>query len=319
MQSQERIIVPRAVLHGLLTAIHIHFDHPSHHKMKLLFTRYFFALDLEKGLTCVVDACHHCTSMKSFPSHLHPQSTEPLPDKVGVHFAADVMRRFRQCILVIREVVSSFTMSCITESERYEHLHEALFVLTSGVRSLGDGGIVIRVDGAPGFITLAKDPILISNSITLEIGNVKNVNKNPVAEQAIKELGLECLNLHPEGGPVSKITLARATARLNSRIRQIGLSAQEIMTQRDQITGSQLPIDDQQAIIQKHILVARTKNHPLSAKFKACDAKPTPMPNFTIGQLVYLKNERDKTKPRDKYIITNISDNNCVLRKFTKN
>ena len=77
--------------------------------------------------------------------------------------------------------------------------------------------------------------------IHLELGNVKNVNKNPVAENAIRELGLECLNINPEGGPLSIATLAMATANLNARIRGGGLSAREVWTQRDQITGKQLP------------------------------------------------------------------------------
>ena len=73
---------------------------------------------------------------------------------------------------------------------------------------------------------------------------VKNPNKNPVAERAIEELGLELLNLSPEGGPVSDVTLALATANTNSRIRRDGLSVREVWTQRDQLTGEQLPIDE---------------------------------------------------------------------------
>jgi hypothetical protein len=62
------------------------------------------------------------------------------------------------------------------------------------------------VDPAPGFSALTNDKILISSGIHLEVGRPKNPNKNPVAEHAIGELGTELLNLHPEGGPVSKVT-----------------------------------------------------------------------------------------------------------------
>ena len=62
--------------------------------------------------------------------------------------------------------------------------------------------------------------------------NVKNVNKNLVAVKAIKELGAELLWLSTDGGPISKVILALATATLNSRIRRNGLSAREILTQR---------------------------------------------------------------------------------------
>ena len=86
--------------------------------------------------------------------------------------------------------------------------------------------MTVRVDPAPGVCALATDPILLSHGVTLEIGRVKNPNKNPVSERAIEELGLELLNLSPEGGP--DVTLALATANTNSRIRPVGLSAQEV-------------------------------------------------------------------------------------------
>ena len=66
----------------------------------------------------------------------------------------------------------------------------------------------------------------------MEIGRFKNPNKNPVAERAIEELGLELLNLSPEGGPVSDVTLALATANTNFRIQRDGLSAWEVWNQR---------------------------------------------------------------------------------------
>ena len=106
-----------------------------------------------------------------------------------------------------------------------------------------------HVDPAPGFCALSSDPIPLSHRITLDIGRVKNPNKNPVTERAIDELGLQLLNSSPEGGPVSNATLALATANINSYIQHDGLSAHEIWTQRDQLTGEQLPIVDRQLIL----------------------------------------------------------------------
>ena len=59
--------------------------------------------------------------------------------------------------------------------------------------------------------------------MTLDIGRVKNVNKNPVAEKAITELEEEILRHTPNGGPISTLTLVVATSRLNSRLRSNGL------------------------------------------------------------------------------------------------
>jgi hypothetical protein len=43
--SNERIVVPRQILDGLLTALHIKLDHPSCHQLKLAVRRHFYALD----------------------------------------------------------------------------------------------------------------------------------------------------------------------------------------------------------------------------------------------------------------------------------
>ena len=150
----------------------------------------------------------------------------------------------------------------------------------------------------------------------MEIGRVKNPNKNPVAERAIEELGLELLNLSPEGGPVSDVTLALARANTNSRIRRDGLSAREVWTQREQLTGEQLPIVDRQLILSQNY--SRQQNHASSAKFKSRGRTNLPSASISVGDLVFLKGDRDKLKAREKYRVVSIrEDLSCELRKFT--
>ena len=313
---RERLVVPRSVLEGLLTALHIRFSHPSKYQMKRLFSRYFFALDVDKAVDLVSSSCHICESVKSIPKHFQPQSSEDAPQSIGISFAADVARRHRQLILVLRETVSSYTLTTLIKSEKHEDLRNGLIVLCSQLRSLHDGGVTVRVDPAPGFCALATDPILLSHGITLEIGRVKNPNKNPVAERAIEELGLELLNLSPEGGPVSDVTLALATANTNSRIRRDGLSAQEVWTQRDQLTGEQLPIVDRQLILSQNY--SRQQNHAPSAKSKARGRTNLPTVAVSVGDLVFLKGDRDKLKAREKYLVVGVrEDLSCTLRKFS--
>ena len=64
----------------------------------------------------------------------------------------------------------------------------------------------------------------------MEFGRVKNVNKNPVAEQAIEELRHELLCQDPIGGATTPLTLSIAVAHLNSRIRLRGLSLRKMWT-----------------------------------------------------------------------------------------
>ena len=148
------------------------------------------------------------------------------------------------------------------------------------------------------------------------MGTSKTRTKNPVAERAIQELGLECLHLSPEGGPLSKLTLALATSNMNSRLRNDGLAAIEVWTQRDQISGDQLPIDDREYIKKQHI--SRLENHTPSAVSKSRGrVKATPSP-LKVGDLVYLHTDGSKTQARPKYLITHISGNACKVRKFTQ-
>ena len=83
---RERIVVPRAVLHGSITAIHLRFNHPSPHQLKLLVSRYFYAFDVDNALKVVSTSCHHCLSLKALSPHLLAQSTGPPPDKIGLSF-----------------------------------------------------------------------------------------------------------------------------------------------------------------------------------------------------------------------------------------
>ena len=137
---RERPVVPRSVLDGLLTALHIRFSHPSKYQMKRLFSRYFFALDVDKAIDLVSSSCHTCESVKSIPKQFQPQSSVEAPSSIGISFAADVSRRHRPLILVVRETVSSYTLTALIQSEKHEDLRNALIVLCSQLRSLHDGG-----------------------------------------------------------------------------------------------------------------------------------------------------------------------------------
>ena len=94
------------------------------------------------------------------------------------------------------------------------------------------------------------------------------------------------------------------------------MSAHEMWTQRDQITGAQLPMKDRELIISQHI--ARKKNHPASQKSKAAGKPPHPIPKIDVGTLVYLYNDRSKLTARNRYIVIRIEGQWATLRKFTE-
>ena len=205
------------------------------------------------------------------------------------------MRRAGQCILILRETVSSYAVTRLIDNLQHQTFRDAILSLVTEMRSCCRS-VEVRFDNASGLKAVESDSVLKSHDIILVFGETKNVNKNPVAEYAVKELGLECLHICPEGGPVTTVTLALATANMNSRIRYHGLSAKEVWTQHDQVTGDQLALDDRQIILKQH-----------------CER------SLKVGDLVYIVSDGDKTKAREKYLVTDLcSDNMCLVRKFKK-
>ena len=215
----------------------------------------------------------------------------------------------------MREIVSSYTIASIIERERQEHLRDAILILCSELKSLCVGGETIRVDPAPGFSFLFFLSFFHSG-IHLEVGRSKNPNKNPVAERAVAEVEAELLKLRSEGGPETPFLLAHNVAHRNSRIRRDGLSAREIWTQRDQVTGDPLPIVDRVVMLSQNAVRKRTTYPALNQRLLA---------NFLLLRLpsalvisFFLKYDKDKTKANEKYLVTAIDNSKmCHLQKFT--
>lgn len=313
--SRELIIVPQNILAGLVTAIHVNMDHPSAHQLKQIFDRKFYALNATQCIKDVTENCHICASLKSVPKHLVKQSTSVPPEVIGSSFAADVMRQNRQMIFVLRETVTSYTVTRIIENETHEALRSAIICCCIELRPLSSIGAVVRVDPAPGFVALRNDASLAQNGIAIELGRAKNINKNPVAERAIQELEEELLRSPVQNRTITHMKLALATARLNTRIRASGLSSREMLMQRDQFTHTQLSISDKTLIKDQH--VSRQMNHPHSERSKANGDLPVKVHDLKAGDLVFLKQERSKNNGRERYIVTSTDGDYCHVMKFT--
>ncbi|VDI36235.1 Hypothetical predicted protein [Mytilus galloprovincialis] len=311
---RELIIVPRQVLDGLITSIHIKLDHPSCHQMKSILQRYFYALDMDKAIESVTSSCHQCVSLLKTPKVREEQNSADPPETIGSSFAADVLKRERQLVFVLRECVTSYTFTKLLDTERHHDLRDAIIQLLAEVHPLDGPFAVIRTDPASGFKTLVKDELLARQRITIELGRPKNVNKNPVAEKAIQELEDEILRSNPSSPVLTPLTLSLVTARLNTRIRNRGLSAREMWTQRDQFSNNQIPLADQNLIIAQH--EQRLKNHPHSEKTKCPSGKLPVCPDLEIGDIVYLRCDLNKTKSRDRYLVVAVDTPWCNIRKF---
>ncbi len=312
VHERELIVVPNEILPGLLTAMHIHFNHASKSQLAKLFDRHFYAISYTEVIQNIVNSCMRCNSLKSLNKELFEQTSTPSPTTPGQQFAADVIERCVQKILVVREVLTSFTVASIICDQKADTIRSGILNNTSLLRLPSS---MIRVDNGPGFLSLKGDKILSEHGIQLDFGRVKNVNKNPVAERGNQELEHELLRIDASGSPVTATTLQNAVKSLNTtRIRNRGLSSQEMMFCRDQITGERLAVDDLNLSRQQK--ESRSRNHPHSS---LCKAKGAPHANaaaVTRGDLVFIKSEGSKHKPRKMYLVMDVHNGFAGLQKL---
>ena len=76
-------------------------------------------------------------------------------------------------------------------------------------------------------------------------------------------------------------------------------------------------VDDTNIIGTQH--QQRLKNHPYSERSK-CPKETrvhTPFHKIAVGDLVYLRTERDKTKACNRYLVVSIDHPWCFIKKFT--
>ena len=63
----------------------------------------------------------------------------------------------------------------------------------------------------------------------------------------------------------------------------------------------------------------RLKNHPSSEVSKAPMSLPRTAPSITVGDLVYLHTDRNKSRARDRYLVISIDSPFCNIKKFVGN
>ena len=311
----ELIVIPHPYAFTFSKALHVQLNHPLPSQMRKQFSRQYFMLDEAKTLQKVFDSCDvPCQASRILPKEVLQFSTDTKPEKLGQFFNADVMEESSQKILVIRENLTSFTDCLIIKSQTKHALREAIIVLTSRLK-LGDN-LSVRVDGQSSLSSLRKDKSLEPLGIFLDVGQPKNVNKNATADKAIRELREQLVRLSPHGGAVSEATLARATAFLNSTIRHTGRSAKELWLSRDQCSGANIQLDDQD--ISDKQFTNRQSSHLPSSKYSSRNGKPVSLPSMQIGDMVYVKSDRSKSKARDSFMITHLNDNKkmATVQKF---
>ena len=81
---------------------------------------------------------------KVLDSLVKQTSKDPL-ESIGVSFAADILKRDRQLILLLRKTLTSYTAACIVSYEKQTILREASACLATELHPLDGPPAVIRV------------------------------------------------------------------------------------------------------------------------------------------------------------------------------
>ena len=136
-----------------------------------------------------------------------------------------------------------------------------------------------------------------------------------MVDNAIQELENEFLKIDSGHSPVPESQLHHPLSVLNSRIRNRGLSSREILFQRDQVTNEQININDQDLAASQ--VTKRTRNHLPSAKSKAPGRNFASSMDCRVGDLVFLKDERNKNKARDRYVVVSIEAQYAYIQNLT--
>jgi hypothetical protein len=299
----EAISIPTSMYPSIIQSLHLKLQHPSRSQMHKFMHRYFHCT----GSTVVIDhvhkSCQVCTSLSALPSPVTSFSTEKV-ETLGSQFSADVLVSDNQKIFLCREKLSQFTFSKIIEDETSDTFRTA--ILDAVLDLMPTTGTTVRVDAASGLKSiqqsldsLENDDVLAKFSINLEIGRIHNVNKNPIAENCIKEFRKERLRLNPRGGPISEQECIIITRNMNSRIRNRGDSAKEMLLKRDNVSNSPISIQDSDISSSQFSLRSKTNSKHNSSISK-------PLHNFSVGERVFIINDLSKLRSREEYIISSL-------------
>ena len=316
------ISIPPSIFPGLANAIHIRLDHPSKSQLSSLISRHFYTPGWRTVIENISNACPQCASVKRLPKVLIQDSTSQ-PNAVGSDFAADIIEREYQKILVIRECASQFTRATLIPDQKSDTIRNALIPMVLDI--MPDKGTSIRVDGSTAFQHLEREAtvnnsILKKLGIRFVVGRLLNKNKNPVAENTIKEVHKEILRYKNSPGPITSTDLAIVLKNINARIRYNSKSPKEILFRRSILSNEPIDVKDND--------IANSRDHQRktasksSQKYKAKFKKQTPAQSFHVGDLVMLRDSHSKTSPRETFIVDEIpidDDGKFILIRKLKN
>ena len=298
------ISIPQHQYPGLVHTLHIRLGHPSKAQLAAVAQRYFYTCGWQGIIDKVTENCLQCSSLKVLPKVLLEDSTE-VSSSCGLQFSADVMERSGQKVLIVREKLTSFMWASLIPDQKADTLETALLTLVLPVTP--SAGAVIRTDDATAFQSLAsrEDSELTKNNIKIELGRIHNPNKNPVAENAVKEFEKEIKKYDTNIGILRPIDISIILKNINMRVRYQGLSSQEMLLKREMMANAEIPVKDSK--LSEIQLENRMKQSSYQKNFQSKNRKETPVQEFSVGDFVFIRNGGSKHKARELHVVSDIT------------
>ena len=299
--TYEAIVVPDIYISSIIQSLHIKLNHPSAYQLHKTLSRYYFAIGIAKIVNNISSSCDVCTRLKTLPKEAQ-MSTTSKNTSFGSHFSADVLIEKGQRILLCREKLSQFTTTVFLQDETKECLEEGL--ICSILTFVPETGAVVQVDPGPGLVALSTDNnnILSGYNIQLDIGRSHNKQKNPIAENAIKEFRKEWLRLKPSGSILSDKERAIITDTMNKRIRLNGLASKEMLMKRSLYNHSSVQVVDEKEG-ESQFDRRQLANQKQFLRDSATKSLPTQQ-TFKKGDIVLIKADLSKSRARERHIVT---------------
>ena len=153
--TKPRIVVPQDAALTVIAIYHQQFNCLPMTPLKQLLRRHFFMFNLDELVNHYIESCLTCAAKKDKKHIDMPMSSVTPPSSFGEHFATDIISRYCQKILVLRETATSHTWAKLVANEQKETLEEGLRYLFSQVRPPNaTRPSVCRVDNAAAFKSL---------------------------------------------------------------------------------------------------------------------------------------------------------------------